>query len=840
MSNPRPHDLLIQHLRAYFPLLEVDGVCQGYAYTGVQAFLTQNIDPFIHRVVSLLLGVPKDESQHRITIGELKKIIEEEGLADFPESTDITVIESKNEKEIEEPDTNDKIREAIKMFAKKLQMEELASRMGKAERKGGGKPAEIKQLPQKGEPFTPSELKKQIQYAWHIREAFIKKLKLKLQAESDKSQLENELMDFDNKYPFIIQLIELEIFLTQIAVFHKIKYFKKELEEKENPLQSDQSPKTALRLFSPVALDSLRSSENIVNLGRFSTIYSFSELEAHFDSLEQIILRNADKLRDTYAGTNPTNLPFSFKIRSEQHACSISYDLETQEWIVIDANNQPYLRTKNLARALVHIYFAGNDVTFYYTTGQAYLLFRNNQWFLLEEKSYKKKTIEKKPDIKRLAQEAIKISRKLTDINMNLETKIYVSERSKPVLRPILEEWMKSKEFIEIHDVTATKVMRVDDIDRIPLAYFDMFDEDSQYEMIDKLIPIVPASVINDSTSETTLLLHATSTKNNKLLEKLLKVPGINLNEINHENLTALLTAVWIENREGVKLLVDAKADVNILCKNRSNFPSWVSPLLFAVYKKNKTMIRDLLTSETVNVDIQDKNGTTPLMQAALGGDENIVKMLLEAKANPDQTRPDGFNALYFAGQESKPLIVKMLLDEKVTPNAMRKADKTSLLIKCVLSKDLKIVKMLIDAGNTQVNLPNKNGDTPIIAAVHNDDAVMVEFLISAKANINYQRADGLSPLLYAVHKNNFAMCLILLKAGADVNTIYQNHSVMEVIDRENPAMAALLRDHRAKGMQIVSATYWRTQTLFKEPEQLTQQTVHATERPLRFQESSL
>ena len=79
-----------------------------------------------------------------------------------------------------------------------------------------------------------------------------------------------------------------------------------------------------------------------------------------------------------------------------------------------------------------------------------------------------------------------------------------------------------------------------------------------------------------------------------------------------------------------------------------------------------------LLERKGVNPDSSDKDGQTPLLWAAWGGYESIVKLLLEYKeVNPDSSDGHGSTPLLVAAQQGHEGIVKLLLKRKeVNPNS--------------------------------------------------------------------------------------------------------------------------------------------------------------------------
>jgi ankyrin repeat protein len=71
--------------------------------------------------------------------------------------------------------------------------------------------------------------------------------------------------------------------------------------------------------------------------------------------------------------------------------------------------------------------------------------------------------------------------------------------------------------------------------------------------------------------------------------------------------------------------------------------------------------------------------GTTPLMYAALYGDADSVRRLLEAGADPNARNESGATALMWAVDD--PERTKLLLERKANPNARSENGRTPLLI---------------------------------------------------------------------------------------------------------------------------------------------------------------
>jgi ankyrin repeat protein len=152
---------------------------------------------------------------------------------------------------------------------------------------------------------------------------------------------------------------------------------------------------------------------------------------------------------------------------------------------------------------------------------------------------------------------------------------------------------------------------------------------------------------------------------------------------------TALLNAVQRDRKPVVKLLLDRKADPNIL-----------APLANAVRRKKEPLVKLLLDHKA------DPNHETPLVEAVLYGYDEIVHLLLRAPdINVNEKDPLERTALVVAGQAARPSIVKLLLDKHVFQEDLNNTLKVTIFQvgrytgKSTTYRFGKVIKELIHAG---------------------------------------------------------------------------------------------------------------------------------------------
>ena len=171
--------------------------------------------------------------------------------------------------------------------------------------------------------------------------------------------------------------------------------------------------------------------------------------------------------------------------------------------------------------------------------------------------------------------------------------------------------------------------------------------------------------------------------------------------------------------------------------------------------------------------------GMPPLLRAAEAGRVNEVRRLLASGANVNATSSElgGLTALILASMRGHLEIVKLLLKAGADPNAfgaIAHVGTWTPLLMAVRSKNknrLVVIDTLI-AGGAQLNPSPSNNDSPLDAAVANNDIAMIRALLKRGSDVNWQDEFGNTPLVSAVTNGNrtVAVVSILLKTGADPN----------------------------------------------------------------------
>ena len=122
---------------------------------------------------------------------------------------------------------------------------------------------------------------------------------------------------------------------------------------------------------------------------------------------------------------------------------------------------------------------------------------------------------------------------------------------------------------------------------------------------------------------------------------------------VNEKGYTPLLLSVYRGNYNVTEKLIELGADVNFVSESGTI-------LMAAIFKADENIFKLLLHSKT-DINLQDKQGNTPLMFAVTVGNEGFVRELLKRNANKNIQNKEGQTAFMLAVQTSNEKIINLL-----------------------------------------------------------------------------------------------------------------------------------------------------------------------------------
>ena len=146
------------------------------------------------------------------------------------------------------------------------------------------------------------------------------------------------------------------------------------------------------------------------------------------------------------------------------------------------------------------------------------------------------------------------------------------------------------------------------------------------------------------------------------------------------------------------------------------------------------------LIEKGCNINEKSKFGASPITIAAWSGNYEMVKLLLkDSRILIDQQDDNGYGAIHYACQNGRHDIVNLLLDHKVNTQ-IKTNDNNSVLNLAAWSNNLELVQTLLKrGGDLDLNSENSKHFTPLMSAFFNDNLDIFSHLIKAGANPNHQ-----------------------------------------------------------------------------------------------------
>jgi ankyrin repeat protein len=284
---------------------------------------------------------------------------------------------------------------------------------------------------------------------------------------------------------------------------------------------------------------------------------------------------------------------------------------------------------------------------------------------------------------------------------------------------------------------------------------------------------------------------------------------GANVNALKG-GMSALDAAADCPNSEAmVKLLISRKVDVNLQDFQGS------SPLLHGCNNDHPGAVQALLDAGA-NPNMGSNFKRYPLMYAAKWDDAVIVGALLDHHADPNVNCDSGPPLLWAIwgdtgiSEASKFNVVKLLLDHGADPKLTgvatkdRPFDGYNALIAALSDNALEIANLLL-TDHADVNAVDATGETALMHAAAWNNEAMVNLLLSHQANVNAADSMGETALMYAAAGGRIEMAELLLDHGANIDAANsQGETALTYAgDRCHAAMVQLLRDKGAKRTDV-------------------------------------
>ena len=169
--------------------------------------------------------------------------------------------------------------------------------------------------------------------------------------------------------------------------------------------------------------------------------------------------------------------------------------------------------------------------------------------------------------------------------------------------------------------------------------------------------------------------------------------------------------------------------------------------------------------------NLRDVGGCPPLAVAAGQGYSGVVELLVEADADTELTCDEGRTALLWAAVNGETEAVRSLLQAAANVDHLSGNHGATALMEASEQGHTEVMRLLLEAGS-QVNVAAfSDGATALADASMDGHTEAVRLLLQARANVELADLDGATPLFLASCEGHTDVVRVLLQASADKDT---------------------------------------------------------------------
>uniref|UniRef100_A0A674N186 Euchromatic histone-lysine N-methyltransferase 2 n=1 Tax=Takifugu rubripes TaxID=31033 RepID=A0A674N186_TAKRU len=199
-----------------------------------------------------------------------------------------------------------------------------------------------------------------------------------------------------------------------------------------------------------------------------------------------------------------------------------------------------------------------------------------------------------------------------------------------------------------------------------------------------------------------------------------------------------------------------------------------------------------MLVQAGANVDAQDKDLRTPLVEAIINNHIEVARYLIQSGACVYHVVEDGYTGLHHAAKLGNLEIVNMLLETgQVDVNAQDSGGWTP-IIWAAEHKHLDVIKVLLNRG-ADVNIADKELNVCLHWAAYAGSVDIAELVLNAGCSLSSVNTHGDTPLHIASREGYLECVRLFLSRGADIDIMNREGDTPLTLARpDSPVWVAL------------------------------------------------
>lgn len=285
------------------------------------------------------------------------------------------------------------------------------------------------------------------------------------------------------------------------------------------------------------------------------------------------------------------------------------------------------------------------------------------------------------------------------------------------------------------------------------------------------------------------------------------------IDEENRDFQTAFFEACSGGNANIIRLLLDSGADPETF-GSTSECSDGLTPLMLAAVRGDESLLATLLSHPRVEPFAKDCEDRTALWWAASYGHNSVVKTFLTLEGSEIQAKRRSRNAIWVAAVETNISTFKLLFESGFCPYQIDSYEHlgidvpmgilsavafTSRLTEETCAMRLKMVELLLCHG-LDINEQDPDGMTPLFSAIISENISMIEFLLGRGADVNARDARNKTPIFAAISCGNESVAKTL------INLLMNNRADLNVQDcrNETPLFVAIYKRYPNLPMFLV------------------------------------